>query len=102
MLPAAPTDSPQMLTIVNVSSSSMMVYWQAPSDDQHNGIIRQYAIVLQDIASGEESTLTSLGSSTTITGLKPFTLYNCKVAAFTVSLGPYSPAVNVTTQQDGK
>ena len=102
MIPVAPTESPRMVTIVILSSTSLMASWQAPSLTQQNGIIRQYTIVILDIASGEETTLISFGTSANVTGLKPFTSYSCKVAAFTVSLGPYSASVNVTTQQDGK
>ena len=102
MMPTAPTDSPQMLAIANISATSITASWQGPSQDQHNGIIRHYAVVLQESASGAETTWTSLGTSTTIPGLRPFTSYSCKVAAYTVSLGPYSALVYATTLQDGK
>ena len=98
----APTEPPQMVTIIILSSTSLMASWQAPTLSQQNGIIRQYALVILDVASGEETNLISFGTSTNATGLKPFTSYSCKVAAFTVSYGPYSASVNVTTQQDGK
>ena len=98
----APTEPPQMVAIVVLSSTSIMASWQTPTVSEQNGIIRQYALAILDTASGEETTLVSFGTSVNATGLKPFTSYSCKVAAFTVAYGPYSGSVNVTTQQDGK
>ena len=49
--------------------------------------------------------LETSNNSILITGgiLKPFTLYYCKVAAFTiVGVGPYSENVLVNTPEDGK
>ena len=102
MMTIAPDDSPQMLAVANISATSITASWQAPSQDQHNGIIRHYTVVLQDTVSGKETTWTSLGTTTTISGLRPFTSYSCKVAAYTVSLGPYSALVYATTLQHGQ
>ena len=49
----------------------------------------------------EYSTI-SYNQMITVYNLKPFTLYLVKVAAYTVAIGPYSPALEIQTKQDGK
>ena len=67
-----------------------------------NGIIREYSVIIEDVQAGEVESYIALGSSINITNLKPFTEYSCQVAAVTVSAGPHSSSVNITTDQDGK
>ena len=68
-----------------------------------NGIIREYSIIIEDTrTAGELESYIALGTSINITNLHPYTNYSCRVAAITVAIGPFSPSVNITTDQDGK
>ena len=67
-----------------------------------NGIIREYSIIIEDTRTGELESYIALGTSINITNLHPYTNYSCRVAAITVATGPFSPSVNITTDQDGK
>ena len=47
--------------------------------------------------------LTTVDTSITVQQLNPFTMYLCSVAAETsIGLGPYTLALTVTTDEDGK
>ena len=50
----------------------------------------------------EGSDLTSPVNSLNIGALRPFTTYRCKVAAYTVALGPYTAEYEITTPQARK
>ena len=81
--PSAPPLSPQH----NVESSTRLtLMWSAPSLQYINGVIRHYSIQLNDTT----GIRTTTGTSYTIHNLHPYYIYQYRVAAFTVRLGPYS------------
>ena len=84
-------------------SSYVLLQWSPPIDVYHNGIIRHYIIRLKDSNSStiilNHTTPTSQPSGN-IGSLQPDTAYTCSVAAVTVSTGPFSPAINFTTEPD--
>ncbi len=80
------------------------ITWQPPPEDQRNGLIQSYVVVVSEVAqdADAEHTLDTEELSAVVGGLHPYRLYNCKVAAVT-SAG--RGVFNTTTKrlpEDGK
>ncbi len=97
---SVPNGPPNNVTVQTASSTSIIVYWNPPLDQERNGIITSYIIILSvDNTTREFATV---NTSLTVTGLLPFTIYTFTVAASTdIGLGPASPVVIETTSEDG-
>ena len=55
------------------------------------------------VETGEEFQLTSTTTSYNVTNLRPYTTYQCIIAASTsVGIGPFSTIVTILTPEDGK
>ena len=97
----APSLPPQFLSVTVTSSVSVLVSWSPPPSQSHNGIIRQYTVIMYNTLYGTEQSFTTINTALNVSVLTPYTKYSVKVAAETVSLGPYSDFDNITTLQDG-
>ena len=97
----APSTSPIGIHVSNISSYSVNISWLPPPASHRNGIIRWYEVLIYEPES-EEYNLTVSSTYAVITGLSPYSDYNVSVSAYTVSNGPYSEWITVTTAQDGK
>ena len=94
-----PETSAAKFTSTSNDSLSIVLYWSAPV--KPNGVITEYQ--LQCSGGNQKFNWTVMGSQTTTTlsGLLPYTNYSCKITAHT-SVGGGPPAItSVTTQQDG-
>ena len=96
----APTDYPDSLSTVPVSTTTILLSWSPPPPDDHNGIIREYLINMTELDSGRKWQLTSTTISVTIHSLHPYYLYECTVSAYTMAAGPYSEFIQVRTPED--
>ncbi len=76
------------------------VQWQSPS--VINGIIRRFNVKVTQNRSEVVTEISSTGHDVVVSNLKPFTTYHVQVAAYTVSLGPYSEAITFQTLPYGK
>ena len=87
---SAPSAAPE--EIKQVTSTSITVMWGPVPCDHRNGNITGYVVRYRIHASGIFRNETTGGSTMefTITGLEPSTEYEIKVAAFTVSVGPFT------------
>ena len=86
------------------SSTSIPVAWDEVPQEDRNGDIQGYRVIYSAPGEPEQkkTVYTSTGK-TSLKHLKKATLYNIKVLAFTsVGDGPESPAISVTTAEDGK
>ena len=97
----APSATPPGVTCEAVSSTVIQSRWRDLPQASRNGLIRSYTAVLTDVASGEQTAQNVTVRRAIFLNLMPFRTYRCKVAAYTVALGPYSSAVQVTTLPDG-
>ena len=97
----APSSPPQAVVTSVLDSTSIFVSWNPPPQEMQNGIIRGYSLLVENEATGEVLSFSTQSTSHTVSGLRPYTSYNCKVAAITVATGPFSPDINITTLQDG-
>lgn len=88
----------------SVSSNSITLSWQAPEDSNRNGIIRRYDIVATNFATNQVRRISTVSDREMIiiSNLEPFTNYSIRVAAYTVSLGPFSADLDVITMEDGE
>ena len=101
ILPTAPSASPQNLSLLFYNSDSIVVTWTPPPTQYRNGVIRRYDVRITHLNTSTIQTLALRGLYTVIPGLTPNSQYQIEVAAYTVSLGPFSSGVTVSTQEDG-
>ena len=82
------------------NSTSITVSWSAPATP--NGVITEYQ--LQCSGGGQVFSRTVMGSQTTTTlsGLLPYTNYSCNITAHTSVGGGPAATTSVTTKQDGE
>ena len=88
-----------------MNSTAILLEWQHPEPSGRNGIITQYDVMLTELPTGQVLEYTRVGShiDILITSLHPYYEYECSVAACTsVGRGPYSPLINITTDEDGR
>ena len=77
--------------------------WQAPNQEDQNGVITGYSINITLVRTGQTILLTSNTDSLFLDDLQPFTTYTFRVAAVTsVGVGPYSIATSFMTEETGK
>ena len=85
-----------------VTATSLTLTWQPPSFENSNGIIQQYVIQITEVDTGRRFTETSNSTAIIVESLHPFYSYNCRVAAETIEVGPYSSPITVQLNEDGR
>lgn len=76
-----------------------------PPVESHNGILREYVVMLtaQETAEQLQRTTPDNRTSLSITGLHPDYTYTYRVAAGTgIGTGPFSVSRSITMPEDGK
>ena len=98
-----PSASPQLLTGSVESSTLILLSWNPPPPYDRNGEIVYYLIHMNERETGRYWTLPVFNRKTTayIGSLHPYYHYECRVAAHTIGLGPYSQSINLLTNEDG-
>ena len=98
-----PSDSPQNVNAVILSSMSVMVTWEEVPRISQNGIIIQYEVLLESTTEVDvRVNVSQLKLSVNVTELEGSTLYAVSVRAYTSEgPGPYSNTlVQVITDKD--
>ena len=100
----APSGPPLNSTAVTstITSTGFSLQWSEPAIDEQNGIIKYYVIRVTELETGNTFENTSNSTSFSYFSLHPYYTYQCKVAAYTVGLGPFTNVISVTTLEDGK
>ena len=93
-----PAGPPRQVSIVAESSTSINISWSAPSTP--NGVITEYQ--LQCSGGGQVFNRTVMETTTTLSGLLPYTNYSCSITAHTSAGGGPAATTSVTTLQDGE
>ena len=106
IFPLAPSSYPQGLTAITISSTDILVSWDEIPAIDRNGIILRYEVQYEPLMTfgGQLMTMVMNTSNTSIVlgGLQEYVEYNITVRAYTsVGPGPFSPAVNNRTAEDG-
>ena len=101
--PIAPSGYPQSFSVMPTTTRSALLQWDPPNAADRNGIVTEYTINVSAVETGEEFQLISTNTLLTVTNLRPYTTYQCIIAASTsVGIGPFSTVVTVITPEDGK
>ena len=100
----APTASPFNVRVTedSISPSSFGLEWQSPSDEQLNGELIGYLVLVIELNTGAIYTNLTSDPYIVLDYLHPYYSYNCSVAAVTVTTGPFSDSISVQTAQAGK
>ena len=100
-----PTAAPANVTVLNFSSTRILVKWdEVPAGDQ-NGIILTYTITYESLVENQNGNVTVNypDHQTNLTGLREYVNYSITVFASTVKGdGPASDPIIVITDQDSK
>ena len=86
--PAAPPTSIEVHTLIN--STSTFLSWRPPLTQYRNGIIRRYHVEIVTVNTTVELNYTTEDPYLFISDLEQCVQYTCRVAAFTVDIGPFS------------
>ena len=97
-----PSGPPTNFVTAPVDSRTVNLTWSPPVPQEQNGILRYYVVIVRSALSTETRNISSTQTSIAITGLRPYTLYNCTVSVGTVGLGPATIIRQIITPQDGK
>ena len=99
-MPIGPDTAPQYFNVSQKYSNSFRLTWSAPATP--NGVITEYQ--LQCSGGGQVFSRTVMGSQTTTTlsGLLPYTSYSCSITAHTSVGGGPAATTSVTTKQDSE
>ena len=100
---SVPTAPPQSLRGSVESSTLILLSWASPPPYDRNGEIVYYLIHMRELDTGRFWTLPVFNRKTTayVGSLHPYYRYECRVAAQTISLGPYSDGVVLQTNEEG-
>ena len=101
-LSVAPSEPPQRLSGSNQSSTAIFLSWSTPPAIDINGVIRYYTVQLDEVWTGRTLTFHPISPNISIRGLHPYYVYHCRVAAYTVALGPFTYNLQIVTGEDGK
>ena len=87
---------------VAINSRTVSFTWEAPPEEDRNGIIREYHINVTELETGREFQVVSSTTSISVSSLHPYYTYQWAVSAFTIGEGPFSAIQSILTPQDGK
>ena len=92
-----PAGPPYQVSVVVENSRTVTFIWSAPSTP--NGIITEYQ--LHCTGGGQVFNRTVIETTTTLSGLLPYTNYSCNITAHTSAGGGPTATTSVITAQDG-
>ncbi len=104
-----PSSSPNNVTIISASSTSIGVMWEDVQEIDENGVIIAYEILYIPLETFNGRLVPELvntsasNSSVTLNNLEEYVFYIISVRAYTsVGAGPFSPFVTQRTLEDSK
>ena len=99
-----PSSPPQSLTGSVESSTLILLSWESPPPYDRNGEIVYYLIHVNEQETGRFWTLPVFDedrNTAYVGSLHPYYHYDCRVAAGTIALGPYSDTLTLLTDEEG-
>ena len=97
----APVSSPREISASLITSTSFVLSWLPPVEEDINGIVTGYIINMTVDETQESFTLNATTTNITIANLHPFYTHSCIITCVTVAEGPYSDSIEVQTLQAG-
>ena len=84
-------------------SQVVILQWQPPEEEHHNGVITGYRVDISDITVNDSLRQVTFSNTTGIfRDLTPYTYYQIRIGAATVvGLGPLSAPLIIRTEEDG-
>ena len=106
VLSVAPNAAPTNVAAVSISSTEIMVSWDEVPPIDRNGIVTVYEVLYEPLETFGGAimsmTVNTTNTSTTLSGLEEFVMYNISVRAYTSEgPGPYSEEIARRTDEDG-
>ena len=98
----APSGPPENISVSAINSTSIDISWEPPARNLQNGYIVEYHVTVAETNTGSFVFSVITGTSLHLTSLHPYYIYACSVAAVTVGIGPYSDAIEITTDEAGE
>lgn len=98
---SVPSASPTAGNGTAESSSVIIFSWNDPPALNLNGNLRYFRAIVTEIPTGRNWSLIAVESHITLASLHPYYNYSCKVAAYTIGLGPYSKPFYAITKEEG-
>lgn len=83
-----------------INSTSIEFSWDPPATVPQGGYLVEYRVRLIETDTENVITMIATKTSLKLSSLHPYYVYSFSVAA--VGIGPYSTAITVTTDEDGK
>ena len=96
----APTGPP--LNPRGTTTTLIHLNWSSPEPIHVNGIIDHYEIRIEEVYTRRVFSLLTDEESALIGPLHPYYIYTCKIAAYTVGLGPFSQPISVQAGESRK
>ena len=93
-----PAGPPRQIFAVAENSKAIILVWSAPLTP--NGFITEYQLLCS--GGGQVFNRTVMETTTTLSGLLPYTNYSCNITAHTSAGGGPAASVSVTTLQDSE
>jgi len=78
-----------------------MISWSPPLAIDINGVIQYYTIEVDEVWSGHTLPFQSTSTNISVRALHPYFVYQCRVAVYTVALGPFTSNLQIVTGEDG-
>ena len=97
-----PTAPPQRISGIARSSTLVTFMWAPPPPLEVNGLLRYYIVEVTERHTSRSWTFFAVDNDIHIGSLHPYYYYDCVVAAYTISTGPFSQTLSVLTDQDGR
>ena len=93
-----PESPPNNFSGVSKNSTSIFLNWNIP--EKPNGVITHYELF--SFGGGQVFNRTVMETTTTLSGLLPYTNYSCSITAHTSAGGGPAATTSVTTLQDSE
>ena len=93
---------PQNVSVEEVRSRGMDLSWVFPDQELLNGELTHYLLHIFERDTNTTTQHFSTEEEAELDFLHPFYTYTIRIAAVTVSPGPYSNAITITTLEDGE
>ena len=99
-----PGGPPENFTVDVISSTEILLMWQPPPREIHNGRVRLYTVMVFELQTNTNysHTVTSDDPALQVESLHPYYDYVCSVTAVTIGPGPYTSSRTVRTFEDGE
>ena len=94
-----PAGPPRQVMSINNNSTSINVSWIVPATQ--NGVITEYQLQCSNHKQVFNHTVQGSQTTTTLSGLLPYTNYSCNITAHTSAGGGPGATIDITTTQDG-